>query len=121
MTVEMADQVGHDVEMIAMTGRFLDLLRLLEMAVQWLIRCGNCKTWIMSIKVTRKTANTLMLIPIGIMFALNVMLLVYAWMTPEAEQRVWIFISSGLGLAGCVWLTRLVLKERSRYEDESGE
>ncbi len=72
----------------------------------------------MAIKVTRKTANTLMLIPIGIMFVLNVMLLVYAWMTPRAEQRVCIFISAGLGLAGCVWLTKLVLKEKNRCKDE---
>ena len=68
----------------------------------------------MSMMVTRKTANTLMLIPIGIMFALDVMLLVHVWLTPEAEQRVWVFISACLGIAGCAWLTRLVWKERSR-------
>ena len=71
-----------------------------------------------SMMVTRKTANTLMLIPIGIMFALDVMLLVHVWLTPEAEQRVWVFISACLGIAGCAWLTRLVWKERSRCEGE---
>ena len=71
-----------------------------------------------SMMVTRTTANTLMLIPIGSMFALDVMLLVYALLIPEAEQRVWVFISACLGIAGCAWLTRLVWKERSRCEGE---
>lgn len=40
----------------------------------------------MGLKVTRKTANTLMLIPIDIMFVLNIMLLVYVWQNSGIEN-----------------------------------
>ena len=70
----------------------------------------------MGLKATRKTANTLMLIPTDIMFVLNIMLLVYVWQNSGIEHRGGIFFSACLGLVGCIWLTKLVLKERKNQE-----
>lgn len=62
--------------------------------------------------MTQKKANTLLLIPVGIMLLLAVGLIVCGFYVPDKAEKVNLIVSGSLGAAGVLWLMVFIWRRR---------